>query len=122
MKRSLEVAAPLLASTAIALLTGCHQQPEPQRCVDEQNRVVAASFCANLPQTGNQQNGYRPGFPGYIPYHYYYGGYGQNLGDRVGGGGFAPMAGHSYGIAPSTRGGFGSSFHSSGAHGSGAAE
>lgn len=117
MKRSLQVAAPLLASTAIALLTtGCHQQPEPQRCVDEQNRVVAASFCANLPQAGNQQNVYRPGFPGYIPYHYYYGGYGGFAAGAIAGGGSrTPLLGHAYSTSSTSRGGFGSTF--SGGHG-----
>jgi hypothetical protein len=132
MKRSLEVAAPLLASTAIALLTGCHQQPEPQRCVDEQNHVVAASFCANQPQnlTGNQQNGYRSGFPIFLPYHYYYGGSGGFApGSVVTGGSRTPLSGHSYSPSSSTtRGGFGSTFsgggegEGGGGHGSGGGE
>ncbi len=119
MKRSLEVAAPLLAATAAALLTtGCHQQPEPRRCVDEQNRVVDQSFCASLPQTQNQQNNYRPGFPGYIPYHFYYGGAGGFApGSIVTGGSYTPLAGHSY-SSNTTRGGFGSTF-SGGSHGEG---
>lgn len=49
MRRSPQVAAPLLASAAAALLTGCHHGPEMQRCVDAQNRVVDPS-------------------PGYMPY------------------------------------------------------
>ena len=113
MKRSPEVAVPLLAATALALLTGCHQQPEPQRCVDEQNRVVAASFCANQPQTltGNQQNGLHPGLPIFLPYRYYYGGSGGfSPGSLVSGGSSTPLSGHSYSTSTTQRGGFGSTF------------
>ena len=128
MRRSTKVTAPILAATALAFLTGCKHK-ELQRCVDEHNQVVPDSYCANAPQAAQgaqaQQQQHRDSNGILVPlllYHYYYGGYGQNIGDRVGGGGYVPMPGHSYGIAPSTRGGFGSSFHSSGAHGSGAAE
>jgi hypothetical protein len=113
MKRSTQVAAPLLAAAAMAMLSGCHRQ-EMQRCVDENNRVVDPSFC----QQGQQQ---RPdGHGGFIfipmPYHYYYGGYGgYGLGSVVGGGSYTPVPGRSY--STTTRGGFGSSF--SGGHGSG---
>ena len=55
---------------AVAVLAGCHH-PEMQRCVDEQNRVVAQQFCANLPPQGSYYGG---GGPVFIPYHYYYGG------------------------------------------------
>jgi len=114
MKRSTQVAAPLLAAAAMAMLAGC-KQPEMQRCVDENNKVVDDSFCH---QTGQQQ---RPdGHGGFIfvpmPYHYYYGGYGgYGLGSVVGGGSYTPAPGHSY--STTARGGFGSSF--SGGHGSG---
>ena len=122
MKRSLQVSAPLLASAALAVLTGCHQRPEPQRCVDDQNHVVDPKFCANLPQPApNQQNhvGYGPLF---LPYHYIYGGSGGfTPGAIVTGGSLTPLAGHSY--SSTVRGGFGSTFgggdSSSGAHGSG---
>lgn len=113
MKRSPEVAVPLLAATALALLTGCQQQPEPQRCVDEQNHVVATSFCANQPQnlTGNQQNGLRPGLPLFLPYRYYYGGSGGfSPGSLVSGGSSTPLSGHSYSTSRTPRGGFGSTF------------
>ena len=115
MKRSSQVAAPLLAAAAMAMLVGCHQ-PEMQRCVDENNKVVDDNFCH---QTGQQQ---RPdGHGGFVfipmPYHYYYGGYGgYGLGSVVGGGGYAPTPGKSY--STTARGGFGSSF-GGGGHGSG---
>jgi len=114
MKRSSQVAAPLLAAAAMAMLAGC-KQPEMQRCVDENNKVVNDSFCH---QTGQQQ---RPdGHGGFIfvpmQYHYYYGGYGGYApGSVVGGGSYTPAPGHSY--STTARGGFGSSF--SGGHGSG---
>ena len=111
-KRSTHVSAPLLASAALAVLTtGCHQH-EPQRCVDENNRVVDPSFCANAPKPGGTNNNY--GNPGFWPYHFYYGGSGGFApGTIVSGGSLTPLAGHSY--STTTRGGFGSSF---GGHGS----
>jgi hypothetical protein len=128
MRRSAHVFAPLLASAAVALGTGCHQQPEPQRCVDEQNHVVDQKFCANLPpgaiSSGNASNngGYYGSNGVFIPHMYrsYYGGLGgYALGSMVSGGSYAPVSGHSY--SPSShnfstsssgtsRGGFGSSF------------
>jgi hypothetical protein len=121
MKRSTQVAAPLVAAAAMAMLSGCHHQ-EMQRCVDENNKVVDPSFCQ---QTGQQQ---RPdGHGGFIfvpmPYHYYYGGYGgYGLGSVVGGGSYTPVPGRSY--STTTRGGFGSSFSGGegGGHGGGAGE
>ena len=115
MKRSHSVSAPLLATAALAI-TGCHHHPEMQRCIDEQNRVVDPSFCANLPQQYNGM-GYQPGF---FPYRYYYGGGGgYGFGTVVYGGGYAPVTGHSYsgttGVSSSTsRGGFGSTHGGSG--------
>jgi hypothetical protein len=127
MRRSTQVAAPLLAAAALAMTVGC-RKPEMQRCVDENNHVVDDKFCANLP---NQQNGQqnlqqRPdghgGFiPIIIPYRYYYGGWGgYGLGSVVGGGGYAPAAGRSYTTRSgvTTRGGFGSSFSEGGSHSS----
>jgi hypothetical protein len=126
MRRSTYVFAPLLAATAVTLSTGCHHQPEPQRCVDEQNHVVDQKFCANLPpgaiSSGNSGNG--GGYYGsngvFIPHIYrsYYGGLGgYALGSMVSGGSYTPISGHTY--SPSSRafsssgtsrGGFGSSF------------
>jgi hypothetical protein len=129
MRRSTHVAAPLLAATAIAMMTGC-RKPEMQRCVDESNKVVDDSFCANLPQAGNQeyQNLGGHGSVPYIPmYHYYYGGWGgYALGALAGGGSAAPVEGRNYinshGVRTGTvRGGFGRSM-SSGSHGGGAGE
>jgi len=118
MKRSLQVSAPLLAAVALSVSTGC-RKPEMQRCVDEQNRVVADNLCQN-PQS--QQPVHTPNGGFYYPYRYYYGGYGgYGLGTPVTGGNYAPIAGHSY-SSSTTRGGFGSSFgggsgDSSGGHG-----
>ena len=128
MRRSAHVFAPLLASTAVALATGCHK-PEPQRCVDEQNHVVDPKFCANLPPGSQQPVAGTPGNNGgyygnggvFFPHIYrnYYGGLGgYALGSIVSGGGYAPVSGHSYvnssgrTFSPSgtSRGGFGSSF------------
>ena len=127
MKRSTQVAAPFLAAAALAMLTGC-RKPEMQRCVDENSRVVDDKLCANQPQNlqGQQQrpDGHGGFLPFFIPYHYYYGGWGgYGLGSVVGGGGLAPSAGRSYttGSGTTTRGGFGSSF-SSGSHGSSSGE
>ena len=124
MRRSSKVAAPLLAATAMAMLSGC-RKPEMQRCVDENNRVVDDSFCANLPADNrNQQPPY--GHGGFVPlvplYRYYYGGWGAYTpGTLAGGGSTTPMNGHSYitsrGVRSGTsRGGFGRWFSS---HGSG---
>jgi hypothetical protein len=111
MRRSAHVAAPLLASVALATLTAC-RKPEMQRCIDEHNVVVDDSLCNTQPQH-NPNGGYYPS-----PFRYYYGGYGGYvLGSMVGGGGYAPMAGHSYSSSTS-RGGFGST-HSSGGEGGG---
>ena len=126
MKRSTKVAAPLLASAALAILAGC-RKPEMQRCVDEQNRVVDDSFCANQPahQEQQQRTSSGIGLLQLIPiYHYYYGGWGgYGLGSVVGGGSYVPAAGRSYATRSgvTTRGGFGSSY-SGGGHGEGAGE
>jgi hypothetical protein len=122
LRRSSYVFAPLLASAAVSLLTGC-QPAAPQRCVDENNHVVDPKFCAALPngaQTpipGNPANlgGYYNNgifFPHF--YRFYYGGSGAGFGSIVSGGSYAPLAGHSYSIGGTSRGGFGSSFSGSG--------
>jgi hypothetical protein len=98
-----------------------------QRCVDEQNRVVDDSLCANQPNQPQQQQRTASGgaFVPIIPiYHYYYGGWGgYGLGSVVGGGSYTPAAGRSYATRSgvTTRGGFGSSY-SGGGHGEGAGE
>jgi hypothetical protein len=113
-KRSVQVSSPLVATAAVAILTGCHQ-PEMQRCVDAQNRVVDQSFCQNLPR----QNSGSVGGPMIFPYHYYYGGGGGWYpGTVVYGGSSTAFSGHSYTMSSSaahsvsgtSRGGFGSSF------------
>jgi hypothetical protein len=121
MRRSAKVTAPLLASVALVITTGC-RKPEMQRCVDENNTVVDDSFCANLP-TDNQQYQNLNG-SGTVPYHpiyrYYYGGWGgYGVGTRVGGGSDTPSEGHSYATRSgiTTRGGFGRSMSSG--HGGG---
>ncbi len=117
MKRSSQVAAPLLAAAALALSTGC-RRPEMQRCVDEQNHVVADNLCSASGQQGVQQQPARnPAggfFPLIIPYRYYYGGGGgYGLGSAVTGGSFAAQPGHSYSRSGdaarggTSRGGFG---------------
>src|ERR1700760_1858830 len=78
MRRSTQVSAPLVAAAALSLLTGC-RRPEMQRCVDENNKVVDDSLCANQPQQGVQQqhpDGHGGFVPIILPYHYYYGGWG----------------------------------------------
>ena len=114
MKRSTQVAAPLLAAAALALLTGC-RHPQMQRCVDEHNNVVDDSFCQNQPNAQQQPDGHG----GFIfvpsPYRFYYGGWGgYGIGTQVGGGSYTPTPGASY----TTRGGFGSSFAEGGSHSS----
>jgi hypothetical protein len=104
MKRSSQVAAPLLAAAALSLLTGC--QKDMQRCVDEHNNVVPDSYCRDEPHP-----------TGFVPrFRYYYGGWGGwGLGTHVEGGSYLPTAGRSY----TTRGGFGSFFGEMGGHGGG---
>jgi hypothetical protein len=121
VKRSTQVAAPLLAAAALSILTGC-RKPEMQRCVDENNKVVDDSLCNNQPNA--QQQYQHPGgsiIP-FIPlYHYYYGGWGgYGLGTLVGGGSTTPDPSRSYTTRSgvTTRGGFGRSM-SSGSHSSG---
>jgi hypothetical protein len=122
MRRSVHVVAPLLASAAVALLSGC-RNAEVQRCVDEKNHVVDPSFCKNLPANGQQpvagtlaNNGGYYGSNGvFFPhfYRFYYGGGSGGFGSIVSGGSYAPVAGHSYSLG-TTRGGFGSSFSGGG--------
>ncbi|HEX7158076.1 MAG TPA: hypothetical protein VF214_03620 [Edaphobacter sp.] len=133
MRKSKNVAAPLLAAAALSMMSGC-RKPEMQRCVDENNVVVDDSLCANQPQTNQQYQNMGGGGGGYVPYrpmyHYYYGGSGGfGLGTPVSGGSVDPVEGHTYadssGRTSSVRGGFGRTMSSggdSGGHGGGAGE
>ena len=126
MRRSAYVVAPLLASAAVALLSGC-QGPEMERCVDEQNHVVDPAFCKNVPPNSGQAVMGTPTNTGgvYIPhyYRYYYGGSGSYApGAVVGGGSYVPLGGHSYSVPGTSRGGFGGSFSSHGGGGEGGGE
>jgi hypothetical protein len=109
MKRSSHVAAPLLASAAVALLSGC-KPAQMQRCVDEHGVVVDESFCENQPQV----NPYGGSYP--RPYRWYYGGGGSYFpGSVATGGGYVPSGGTTYSTA---RGGFGGT-HGGGGEGGG---
>ena len=124
MKRSAQVAAPLLAFAAAAMLSGC-RKPEMKRCVDEHNVVVDDKLCQNQPATGQNQNQNQNNIPIFFPYHYYYGGWGgYGLGSLAGGGSFTEIPGHGYATSSgarsgTARGGFGSSFSGSGGEGAG---
>ena len=120
MRRSKQVIAPILASAAVALLSGC--KPEMQRCVDESNRVVDPAYCKTVP-SGSTQTTVGPSRGAHV-YRYYYGGGGSYVpGTVVTGGRYAPESGHSYSTTNGTaRGGFGSSFSEGGAHGGAAGE
>jgi hypothetical protein len=118
MRRSSQVAAPILAAAALAMLTGC--KPQMQRCVDEQNHVVDDKLCASLPpDQGTQQHANTPHF--FVPYRYYYGGWGgYGIGSVAGGGTYAPSFGRTYATRSgiTIRGGFGNSFSEGGSHSS----
>lgn len=119
MRRSKHVVAPILASAAVALLSGC--KPDMQRCVDESNHVVDPSYCKTL-QSGSTQTTVGPSGGAHY-YRYYYGGGGSYVpGTAATDGSYAPESGRSYSTTSGTvRGGFGSSFSgdSSGGHGGG---
>jgi hypothetical protein len=121
MRRSVRVAAPLLASIALSMTTGC-RKPDMQRCVDENNRVVDDNLCANPRAASGQpyQNGGGVFIPLHPMYRYYYGGSGgYGLGTVVGGGSYTPSVGRSYATRSGvvTRGGFGRSMSTG--HGAG---
>ena len=82
------------------------------------------STTASAPTNPPRSNARWPGgfLPLFIPYHYYYGGWGgYGIGSVVGGGSYAPSPGRSYTTRSgvTTRGGFGSSFSEGGSHSSG---
>ena len=115
MKRSSQVATPLLAAAALSLVSGC-RSPEMQRCVDEHNNVVDDSFCKGQPNQQQRSDGHG-GFIPFFPYRYYYGGWGgYGPGTQAGGGAYSATPGRSY--STTARGGFGSTF-SGGGHGGG---
>ena len=113
MRRSTKVVAPILASAAAVLLSGC--RPDMQRCVDEGNRVVSPGDCSTL-SGGSNQTAVAPS-GGAHSYHWYYGGGGSYAtGSAATGGSFVPESGQSYSTTSGTaRGGFGSSFFGDGA-------
>lgn len=122
-RRSLTVAAPLLAAAAFSITTGCNrQQADMQRCVDEHDNVVADNLCQNTPgnpiQTRTEQrpDGHGDFFPVFIPlYRPYYGGMGgYGIGSHVYGGGYTATPGRSYASPSVTRGGFGHFFSGGG--------
>src|SRR6185312_6335328 len=115
MRRSRQVVAPILASAAAVLLSGC--KPDMQRCVDENNRVMDPSYC-NALQRGSSQTTVGPSGGAHY-YRWYYGGGGSYApGTGATGGRYAPESGHSYSTTNGTaRGGFGSSFSGSGGEG-----
>ena len=109
MRRSSQVATPLLVAAALTLATGC-QRPEMQRCVDEQNMVVDDDLCHAV---GEQRTlGGNPHKP--EVYRYYYGGTGSaEAGTTAENGSFEPDPTRSYKIANSSvtvRNGFGSKY------------
>ena len=109
------LAAPLLATVALASLAAC-RQPEMQRCVDDLNHVVDDTLCG--PQQSNTAPGFHGGGAG--GYHSYYGGSGsRTLGSTATEGSLTPIAGHTYSTGTS-RGGFGSTHAGSEGEGGGA--
>lgn len=117
MRRSKQVVAPILASAAAVLLSGC--KPDMQRCVDESNRVVSSGDCSALANGSNQTTVGPSGGAHY--YRWYYGGVGGYvMGSSATGGSYVPANGRSYSTTTGTaRGGFGSMFSSDGAHAGG---
>jgi hypothetical protein len=108
VKRSAQVAAPLLAAAALTFASGC-RKPEMQRCIDDQNTVVDDDLCHAI---GEQRVlGSRVQPPNY---RYYYGGTGSTEpGTKVADGSFEPDPTHTYKVANSPvtrRGGFGSTY------------
>jgi hypothetical protein len=92
MRRSAQVAAPLLAA-ALAFSTGCHKA-EMQRCVDEQNMVVDDDLCHAIGEQRVYNSRVKP-----PNYRYYYGGAGSaESGTTATGGSFEPDTGHTYKI------------------------
>jgi hypothetical protein len=108
MKRSAQVAAPLLAAAALTFTTGC-RKPDMQRCVDDQNVIVDDDLCHATGEQRVLNSRVQP-----PNYRYYYGGTGTTEpGTKATGGSPQPDPTHTYKIATSsvtTRGGFGSTY------------
>jgi hypothetical protein len=108
VKRSVQVAAPLLAAAALTFSTGC-TKPEMQRCVDEQNTIVDDDLCHATGEQRVLNSRVQP-----PNYRYYYGGTGTTEpGTKVAGGSLQSDPNHTYKIANSSgtrRGGFGSTY------------
>jgi hypothetical protein len=93
MRRSAQIAAPLLAAAALTFTTGCHKA-EMQRCVDEQNMVVDDDLCHAIGEERVYNSRVQP-----PNYRYYYGGTGSTeSGTTATGGSFEPDTGHTYKI------------------------
>ena len=109
MRRSVQVAAPLLATAALTFISGC-RKPEMQRCVDEEYLVVDDDLCrANSETRVFNSSRIRPPV-----YRWYYGGTGTAEPDtKAANGSFEPEQGHDYKVASSptiTRKGFGNTY------------
>ncbi len=113
MKRSSRVTLTLAASVA-SLLTSCNNPDRiARRCVDDNNRVVEDRFC--------QDDAYRRQYPGFYPYHFYYGGPRGFIapGAFVSGGSTVAPAGVTSFSSPTSRGVIGGAGE---AHGAGGGE
>jgi hypothetical protein len=111
MRKSGAVPLTLLATAALAAVSGCNDHPKELRnCVDAENHIVRDSLCNPSPSPGRSGGG---------GYHFVYGGAsGGGIDDTVVGGSNEPEAGAEVVSGESgavVRGGFGSS--ESGAHG-----
>jgi hypothetical protein len=111
MRKSGAVPLTLLATAALAAVSGCNDHPKELRnCVDAENHIVRDSRCNPSPSPGSSGGG---------GYHFVYGGAsGGAIDDTVVGGSNEPEAGAQVVSGESgdvVRGGFGSS--ESGAHG-----
>ena len=87
-----------------------------KHCVDNTGKVMPDSLC----NCRDDNNNYRPGYGmSYLPFMWYYGSRNYGYGDYVRGGSYTPSPGVSYSSPGTSRGGFGSSSHSSGGEGGG---
>ena len=99
MKRSIQIAVPLLAAAVFATTAGC-RKTEMQRCVDQQNIVVDDDLCH---ATGEQRIlGKKP--EERTSFRYYYGGSGSTeAGTQATGGSYLPDRNHTYSVAQRER-------------------